>query len=102
MLRLLGLIILLAGLGVVLWGIAGALGELGGLYTNAISSPLEDPTTSSGAKGEEAVSKAMIDHVIRATFGVPFVLLGSIMLFIGNRGKRRKARAKAIVQAMRR
>ncbi|MBX3387334.1 MAG: hypothetical protein KF768_12255 [Phycisphaeraceae bacterium] len=89
MLRPLGLVLVLIGLAIAGWGIAGALGELVGLYSSAIEDPLAAPKTGAGVEGEEAVAKAMIDHVITGIMGVPFLLVGGLLMAFGRKRKRR-------------
>ncbi len=93
MVRLIGLIITLIGLAIAGWGVAGALSELVGLYSGALSAPLESPTAANGEVGEEAVAKSMIDSVIVGAAGVPFLAVGGVLMFIGG-GRKRRARTR--------
>lgn len=89
MLRILGLTLMLIGLVVTGWGIAGALGELVGMYSSALNDPMASPTTATGEEGEQAVADAMIEHVMFAALGVPALVVGSLLAVFGRKRKRR-------------
>jgi hypothetical protein len=83
-----GLILLVVGMGVAVYGIGSALLELTGLYESALTDPLNAP-----ADQEEVASREMIRSVIIGGLGIPPTLLGSIM-FYGWLRARRKARRR--------
>ena len=70
-----GLILVLAGGGLILFGIGGALMALFGLYGNAI-----DNAMGMSATAEQDASRAMIRSVIVGACGVPLFLVGSVLL----------------------
>jgi len=70
-----GLILVLAGGGLILFGIGGALMALFGLYGNAI-----DNAMGMSATAEQDASRAMIRGVIVGACGVPFLIAGSVLL----------------------
>jgi hypothetical protein len=76
------LILFLGGMAVVLYGLGSALVELIGLYSSALSAPLDGP-----AGGEQAVSQRMFRFAIIGACGVPPMLVGSVMLSIGFWGR---------------
>ena len=73
----LGLILVLIGAGVMLYGLGTALSELFGLYQGALSDPLAEPKV-----GEKETSKAMIRAAIIGASGIPFFIVGSVLLKI--------------------
>lgn len=73
-----GLILVLIGMAIALYGIGGAMMQVIGLYQGAIADPLGQPE---GA--EKAVSVQMMRHVIIGLFGVPPLISGSVLLKIG-------------------
>ena len=89
----LAILLTLVGGAIVVTGIVGALGELVGLYSSALNDAM--------AEGPEpkAVRSEMIQWAITGAAGVPFLLIGTVMLKISffqkllGRGK--KARANA-------
>lgn len=84
---LIGLILMLGGGGVALYGIGGALSELVGLYDTALTDPLGAPEGQ-----EEAASQGMIRHVIIGGVGIPPFLIGSTIVYTTIRINRQKRR----------
>jgi hypothetical protein len=70
-----GLILVLVGGGVIVFGIGTAMMALFGLYGNAI-----DNAMGMGATAEQDASRAMIRGVIVGACGVPFLIAGSVLL----------------------
>lgn len=70
-----GLLLLLAGAGVMLYGLGTALIELVGLYQGAVGDPLGQQ-----AGVEKEVSDKMIRAVIIGAIGIPPFLIGSVLL----------------------
>jgi hypothetical protein len=70
-----GLVLSLAGAAVVIVGIGMAVHELIGLYQGAINDPMHEPQG-----GEKAVSARMIHGVLIGAAGVPFLIIGSVLL----------------------
>lgn len=79
---LLGLIVLFVGMAIVLYGIGGALLEVVSLYQGALNNPLAE--TDSG----EVISGRMISSLTTGALGLPFLLLGTLLL----RSHRRRRR----------
>lgn len=73
-----GLILLLLGMAIALYGIGGALVQVIGLYQGALSDPLGQPD---GA--EKAASSQMMHFVVIGLFGIPPLLIGTVLLKIG-------------------
>jgi len=85
---LIGLILMLLGGAVALYGIGNALIELVGLYETALDAPLDAP------EGQESqVSRAMIRNAIIGVAGIPPLLVGSVLFYVSLR-KRRRARRR--------
>jgi len=70
-----GTIFMLAGGAVVIVAIYLALQELGGLYGGALNDPLGQPDGT-----EKAVSERMIRAVIIGAVGVPFFIVGTVLV----------------------
>lgn len=76
MLRLtLGIILTLVGGVVAIIGLLGALNELVSLYSSAMNDPL-----AADAPEGKAVGAAMFRWAIIGAVGVPFLLVGSVLL----------------------
>ena len=73
------------GVGIVLYGLGNALLELGSLYQGAITDPLNQPE---GA--EKVVSAHMVRMLIIGAAGLPFLIVGTVMIR-SNAGRRRRA-----------
>lgn len=71
----LGILLTLVGGAVVLVGLFGALSELIGLYASAMNDPL-----AADAPEGKAVGAAMFRWAIVGAVGVPFLLVGSVLL----------------------
>ncbi len=106
----LGLVLTLVGLAIVLYGFGSALKGLTAIYSNAIESPLDEPSLgegsgrgdagSGGTTGEKAISEKMIDSVMIGAIGLPPLIVGSVLLKWAMFSRwRRKVRER---QAMRR
>ena len=70
-----GLLLVLAGGAVIIFGIGMALMQLFGLYQSAMNNAM-----GMGATAEQDASRAMIRGVIVGACGVPFLIAGSVML----------------------
>jgi hypothetical protein len=70
-----GLILMLVGGAVILYGIAAALSQLFGLYQGAV-----DNAMGMSATAEQEASKGMMRAVIVGACGVPVFLVGSMLL----------------------
>lgn len=84
---LIGLILMIGGGGVALYGIGSALTEVVGLYQTALTDPLEAPEGQ-----EEAASREMIRSVVIGGVGIPPFLIGSAMVYASLRVRRQKRR----------
>ncbi|HMN39381.1 MAG TPA: hypothetical protein PKE29_00950 [Phycisphaerales bacterium] len=84
---LIGLVLLLAGTAVVLYGLGAAIMELVHLYGSALSDPMAD---TPGVGAERGVSDRMIRDVIIGAIGVPPMVIGSVMLGMGLFGLMRR------------
>jgi ascorbate-specific PTS system EIIC-type component UlaA len=73
----LGLILVLLGAAVMLYGLGTALAELIGLYQGALTDPLAEPAVS-----ENDTSQAMIRAAIIGAAGIPVFVVGSVLLKI--------------------
>lgn len=73
-----GLILVFIGMAIALYGIGGALVQVIGLYQSAMADPLGQPE---GA--EKAVSSEMMRFVVIGLFGLPPLIIGSVLLKIG-------------------
>ncbi len=71
----LGILLVLLGVGVMLYGLGGALLELLSLYQGAMSDPLAEP-----AVGEKERAQAMMRSAIIGAVGIPFFVAGSVLL----------------------
>lgn len=71
----LGILFSLIGAAVAIVGLFGALSELIGLYSSALADPL-----AADAPEGKAVGAAMFRWAIIGAFGVPFLLVGSVLL----------------------
>lgn len=101
----LGLVLTLIGLGIVLYGFGSALKGLAAIYSNALESPLDEPTLgeggggagggggserrspdgqpvqgAQGAVGEKAISERMLQSVMVGAIGLPPLIIGSVLL----------------------
>ena len=85
---LFGLILMLGGGALALYGIGTALTEVIGLYESALDAPLDAPPDQ-----EKEASEAMIRDVVIGAVGIPPLLVGSALVFAGFRA-RRKARRR--------
>ncbi|MFM9996815.1 MAG: hypothetical protein ACKVU4_13565 [Phycisphaerales bacterium] len=74
---MLGLILVLLGGAVMLYGFGAAVVELMGLYQGTFDDPMGQPDGT-----EEGVSRRMIRSVIIGAVGVPVFIVGSVMLKI--------------------
>lgn len=83
---LIGLVLVVAGLGITLYGLGSALMELVGLYAGALNDPLADPANG----GERGISRRMGEHAIAGAFGVPLLIIGYFLLHMGLMGVLRK------------
>ena len=72
---LLGIILLVAGAALMLYGIGTALGQFVGLYQGAV-----DDAMGMKANAEQDASRAMIRAVIIGACGVPLFIVGSVLL----------------------
>lgn len=75
---LIALILLLVGLGIVLYGLGSALMQLVGLYQGALNDALAEPKVS-----EQAASAQMLRSALIGAIGIPPLMAGSAMLSIG-------------------
>lgn len=73
----LGVILILLGGAVMLYGFGAAVVELMGLYQGTFDDPMGQPDGM-----EEGVSRRMIRSVIIGAVGVPFFIIGSVLLKI--------------------
>ncbi|MBY0311791.1 MAG: hypothetical protein K2W85_06960 [Phycisphaerales bacterium] len=80
---LIAMVLFLAGLGVVLYGLGSALFELIGLYSSALSDPLSSTGPEANAEPAKVVGDRMWRFALIGMAGVPFLLIGSIMLSLG-------------------
>ena len=87
-------LLVIVGGGIVLVGIATALRELGLLYADLMTDPLDQPEGR-----EEAVVPAMLRGVLIGAVGVPILLTGSFMLMAA-RIRARHARSKSRVDRL--
>lgn len=71
---MLGMLLVLAGGAVMLYGIGSALLELVGLYQGAMTDPLGD------SREGKAVSAEMIRHVLTGAIGVLPFIIGTVLL----------------------
>lgn len=71
----LGILLTLFGGAVALVGLFGALSELVGLYSSAMNDPL-----AADAPEGKAVGAAMFRWAVVGAVGVPFLLVGSVLL----------------------
>ena len=102
----LGLVLTLLGLGIVLYGMGSALRGLSAIYSNALESPLDEPSVGNensrgGATGEKAISQKMLESVLVGSIGLPPLLIGSVLLKWGifSRWRRRSREAQERRQA---
>ena len=93
----LGIILMAAGCGLILYGLLGALRELQGLYQGATENAIGMAETA-----EQDASKGMIRAVIVGGCGVPLFIAGSVMLKVtvmqrvmGRKGGSRGGRGKS-------
>ena len=84
---IIGLILMIGGAGVALYGIGSALTELVGLYESALNEPLDAPEGQ-----EEAASRSMIRSAIIGGVGIPPFLIGSTLVYTTIRIKRQRRR----------
>lgn len=105
----LGLTLTLLGLGIVLYGFGSALKGLTTIYSNALESPLDEPTLGAGTRegetaqggavGEKAISERMINSVMVGAIGVPPLIVGSVLLKWAMFSRwRRKVRERQVYQ----
>jgi len=81
----LGIVLTLLGGAVAVAGLLGALSELVGMYSSALNDAMAD-----GPEGK-AVGASMMRWAIIGAAGVPFLLVGSVLLKISLFQKLRKA-----------
>jgi hypothetical protein len=90
-----GILFTVVGGVVAVVGLLGALGELVGMYSSALNDAMAD-----GPEGK-AVGASMMRWAVIGATGVPFLLVGSVMLKISMFQKmRRMARGGALVAQM--
>lgn len=75
------------GVGLMLYGIGSALMEIASLYQGAINSPLDQPD---GA--EKLLSERMIRKLIIGAAGIPFLIIGTMMVRSAAAARRRQLR----------
>ncbi len=71
----LGLLLVLAGGGLMLYGLGSALAELVELYQGSLSRPLEE-----GARTTDETSRRMLHSALTGGIGAPFFITGVILL----------------------
>ncbi len=74
---LIGIVLVLIGGGIVLYGLWQALTPLFGLYQGALADPMGQPDGT-----EESVSASMLDAVKIGAIGLPFLIIGTVLLKI--------------------
>jgi len=86
--KTLGIILIVAGFGLILCGLLGALRELQGLYQGATENAIGMAETA-----EQDASKRMVRAAVIGACGVPLFIAGSVMLRVTvvQRLKRKKA-----------
>lgn len=77
----------IAGAGVMVYGLWHAIAELGAVYQGALNNPLEQPENA-----EKIFSENMIRSLLIAAAGIPFLVIGTIMLRFGGARRRRERR----------
>jgi hypothetical protein len=84
--KVIGLVLILVGAGVIAFGGYRALTALGGLYQGSLNDPMNQPEGS-----EKAASDAMLRGAMIGAVGVPFFLTGYVMWKFSARRARLKA-----------
>lgn len=83
-----GLLLTLVGIGILLFGIGSALLQVVGMYEGA----LNDPLTPNDA-AEAAVPATMVRYVLIGCIGIPFLVVGKVMMIVAWRSRVRARRA---------
>jgi hypothetical protein len=86
---LFALLLWVIGAGIMVYGIGHALMELSSVYQGAISKPLDQPENV-----EKVFSQNMIRSLIIGAAGIPFLLIGTVMVRGALARKRRDSRLK--------
>ncbi len=72
---LFALLLWLVGVGIMVYGIGGAFIELSSVYQGAISNPLDQRENA-----EKVFSENMIRSLIIGAGGIPFLLIGTVLV----------------------
>ncbi len=72
--KALGTILMIVGIGIIAYGLIGALREINDLYQQATTDALAQPDVA-----EEDRPDRILRHVGIAAVGVPFLLVGSVL-----------------------
>jgi hypothetical protein len=90
---LIALVLWVIGVGVMLYGIGNALLEISSLYQGAINNPLNQPDNA-----EKMFSERMIRMLIIGAAGIPFLIIGTIMVRSAAAARRRELRTARLTK----
>lgn len=82
---LLGILLTLVGVAILVSGIGLALAQVLGMYDAALNNPLKDNP------GEAAVPATMMRYILIGCAGIPFLVIGKILLIMAYRSRRSPA-----------
>lgn len=91
--RTLGLLLMAAGGGLMMWGIINALYLFGDVYNHLLTDPIADPQVA-----EEDQASQMLSVALRGAIGVPLLVAGFVMSRVGALRARRAAMRQAVAR----
>src|SRR5262245_49901947 len=90
---LIAILLWIIGVGVMLYGIGNALLEIASVYQGAIDNPLNQPDNA-----QKVFSDRMIRMLIIGAAGIPFLIIGTLMVRSAAAARRRELRAARLTK----
>lgn len=87
-LRILAYVLILLGLLIIGRALYLSVLEIRTIYDNALTTPLDDPVSPSGERGEKAIGDAMLSHTLEGLPGIPLLALGQGLRLFARRRRR--------------